>query len=370
MLKLQFIPQLFLTVALLALAALFAPARAAESYVLGYYPAGMRSILPADQVDFKVLTHLCHAFIVPNSDGTLQVGENFLYPELIAAAHRAGRKVLVSLGGGGGGRAVEGFPPVSASPELRKKFIANLIGFCRTNGYDGIDFDWEYPRNTTERDNHALLVSELREAVDRLDPPLLITMAIGARLGEQQTFVHAVLREKLDWFNVMTYDFHGLWGNRAGHNSPLYSVAPRGTGVPQSCHTAISFLRDDMGIPPEKLLLGLPFYGFELKASDLRGPSDGGRYIDYNEIMLGYAAGGWEYHWDEVSLVPWLSADSRQRMITFDNPRSTALKCDFARVNGLRGVMIWALGQDVMEGRQLLLETVGKKKWEFGGPKP
>jgi chitinase len=341
------------------------PAEAAESYVLGYYPGGRRNTLPADKIDFKTLTHICHAFIRPNNDGTLDYRKNFLYPELVQAAHAHGRKVLVSVGGGGGGKAVEGFPIVSADPVLRAGFIANLIEFCRENGYDGIDFDWEYPRNTTQRDNHALLVSELRAEVDKLDPPLLITMAIGARLGSDKTFDHAILKEKLDWFNVMTYDFHGLWSDRAGHNSPIYSVAPRGNTVPQGCYSAVSFLRDDMGIPPEKLLLGLPFYGFLLEASHIRGPNDGGRYIGYSEIIVKWAAGGWTYHWDEVSMVPWMTNDAGDRLITFDNPRSIGLKCDFARVNKLRGVMIWALGHDVLEGGQPLLDTAGRKKWEY-----
>ena len=356
----------FLLLSIMLLCALYPHrAGAAESYVLGYYPAGMRNRLPAGDLDFETLTHLCHAFIRPNTDGTLDYSSSFLYPDLIKDAHKAGRKVLVSVGGGGGGKAVEGFPPVSSSPKLRKIFIANLISFCLENGYDGIDFDWEYPKNTTERDNHALLVSELRDEVDKLDPPLLITMAIGARIGSERTFDHQILKEKLDWFNVMTYDFHGLWSNRAGHNSPIHSVAPRGTGIPQGCHSAIAFLRNDMGIPAEKLLLGLPFYGFVLEASDIRGPNDGGRYINYSQIMLDYASGGWTYHWDEVSLVPWMSNDTRDRVITFDNPRSITLKCNFARVNNLRGVMIWALGQDVLEGKQRLLTTVQKHKWDW-----
>ncbi|MGW8179299.1 MAG: glycosyl hydrolase family 18 protein, partial [bacterium] len=207
---------------------------------------------------------------------------------------------------------------------------------------------------------------ELREAVDQLTPPLLITMAIGGRLGSDEIFDHAILKEKLDWFNVMTYDFHGHWSNRAGHNSPVYTVSPRGNTVPQGCYSAIAYLRDDMGIPAEQLLLGLPFYGFVLEASHLRGPSDGGRYIDYNEIILKWAEGGWNYNWDELSMVPWMVNDAQDRVITFDNPRSIGLKCDFARVNGLRGVMIWALGQDVMKDRELLLEAVGRKKWGVG----
>jgi chitinase len=77
-----------------------------------------------------------------------------------------------------------------------------------------------------------------------------------------------------------------------------------------------------------------------------------------------WAAGGWRSHWDETAMVPYLSRVIPGQVITFDTPESIAIKCDFARVNNLRGVMIWALGQDVLEGRQLLLETVGTKKWE------
>lgn len=341
------------------------PAEGLESYVLGYYGSRRKETLPAEKIDFKTITHICHAFVVPNKDGSLDYRNDFLYPELIETAHKAGRKVLVSLGGGGGGRAVEAFPPVAANPPLRRKFISNLIDFCLTHGYDGIDFDWEYPKNLEERDNHALLVSELREAVDKLDTPLLITMAIGARIGSEKTFDHVILKEKLDWFNVMTYDFHGPWMNRAGHNSPIYGVSLRPSGAAEGCYTAISFLRDSMGIPAEKLLLGLPFYGFVLEASHIRGPSDGGRYINYNEVILKWAEGDWTYKWDEVSMVPWMIHDSHDQIITFDNPRSISLKCNFARVNGLRGVMIWALGQDVMNDRSLLLEVVGREKWEF-----
>ena len=354
---------------ILGLAACLSPARAEESFVLGYYPAGMRRELPADKVDLKILTHLCHAFIMPNPDGTIYYRDNFLYPELIEAGHKAGRKILVSIGGGGGGKAVESFPTVAADPKLRAKFIKSLLDFCAAQGYDGIDFDWEYPRDSTQRANHALLVTELRRAANKLGKPFLITMANSGRINSENAFDHRKLMEQLDWFNVMGYDFHGHWSSTAGHNAPLYSVTPGSSGLPEGDHSAIDFLTRQLGIPPEKLLLGVPFYGFQLEATDINAPNNGGKYIDYSEIIMQWAEGGWDYHWDETALAPYLTSTDRTKVITFDNPRSLALKCDYARVNHLRGVMIWALGQDILQGRQLLLETLGKKKWEFGGKK-
>lgn len=339
---------------------------AAESKVLGYYPAGVRDNLPAEKLDFSVLTHICHAFVTLNADGSLHVGEKYLYPELNKAAHAAGRKVLVSLGGGGGGKSVDGFPPVAANPALRALFIRNLLDFCEKNEYDGVDFDWEYPKNAKERSDHATLVEELRAAAVKRGKPFLITMANTGRMDSDSVFDLRRLNKSLDWFNVMTYDFHGLWSREAGHNSPLYSVVPTYNGQGESCYTDIYRLIREMGIPPEKLLLGLPFYGFELKASQIGAPCHGGRYIGYNDAVRMWAEGGWDYCWDTVSLVPYMLQRSREHVITFDNPESITIKCDFARVQGLGGVMIWALGYDIVEGRQLLLETVAKQRWDTG----
>ncbi len=72
----------------------------------------------------------------------------------------------------------------------------------------------------------------------------------------------------VDWFNVMTYDFHGGWELKTGHNAPLYKnddetatdIAPSFIKSKYNCHAAIEgYLA--AGIPSKNILFGLPLYG-------------------------------------------------------------------------------------------------------------
>jgi len=342
-------PMTFLMLFLL----LFLPgARAAgeEPLVLGYYPAWVKNEFPAGMLDFDVLTHIVHAFAWPDSGGDISVWEDFHYPELIAAVHRAGRKISVAFGGWG---QCEGFPPVAADPALRAKFIRNALDFCRTHGYDGIDIDWEFPANPAERENLTLLVTELREAINAAGVPLLLTMAVSAGTWSGDHNDYEKLRDVVDWFNDMTYDFYGTWTDRAGHNAPLYATQ-------ESVNTSIVFLTEKMGVPPEKIMMGVPFYGRKFHARRLYGESTGGEGIAYRDIVRIMNEGGWSYHWDDVSRVPYLVNESGTELIFFDDPESIALKCRYAGEKNLRGVMIWALGSDYVDGGQPLLETIGR----------
>ncbi len=118
-------------------------------------------------------------------------------------------------------------------------------------------------------------------------------------------------------------------------------------------------MRDQRGVPQEKIHLGVPFYGREFNATRLYGPSTGGTDVEYGAIPARLNA-GWEYFWDDVAKVPYLLNPGRTKFLTFDDSVSVRHKCEYIKQNRLGGAMIWALGQDVFNNTQPLLEAMAR----------
>ena len=324
-----------------------------EKLVIGYYPHWLKDDLPPEEIDLKNLTHIIHAFAWPNSDGTLSTYNGMIDGNLNYQVHLSGKQILISLGGWGNSTA---FSDVTGNSSLRSTFIANIISFIQQNDYDGVDIDWEYPSTFVHKENLTLFVSELRSALDMIDTGYLLTMAISSGNWYGQWFDYEKLVSICDWLGVMTYDFHGTWSSHAGHNSPISSPSNCSDG---SVETALSYLRDQRYIPSNQLVLGIPFYGKVFNAPLLYESFTGVvTDLEYNEIPSLINA-GWSRLWDDYSKVPYLLNSDATKLITYDDSISVALKAERAIQENLSGVMIWAIGQDLNNGRQPLLEAVG-----------
>ena len=245
---------------------------------------------------------------------------------------------------------------MAANASTRANFIRNITDFCVEHGYDGVDLDWEFPANVTDRNNLTLLIYELRQAFNDKDSTLLITMAVPAGSWNGQWFDFSTMKNYVNWFGCMTYDFHGSWSDHAGHNSPLYTPSNDHCG---SVHDGINYIHVSRGIPKEKILMGIPFYGKSFNATGLYAPHTGTTDYSYTDIVP-LIGNGWTYYWDNVSKVPYIMNSSFTKLITFDDSVSVRLKCEYAREKNLAGVMIWALGHDAIGYNQPLLTTIGK----------
>ena len=63
---------------------------------------------------------------------------------------------------------------MAADPALRTRFIDSVLEFVERFGFEGVDFDWEYPGffegadPENDRDNYSALIKELAEALHPL----------------------------------------------------------------------------------------------------------------------------------------------------------------------------------------------------------
>lgn len=324
-----------------------------EKIVVGYYPDWVKFSLPASAIQLEHITHINHAFAWPQSNGELSMYNNMVSAALNETIHNAGRKILISVGGAGNS---DGFPPMAADPVARANFIENITNFCIDNNYDGVDFDWEFPGNNQERANFTTLVMELRQKFDQVAPDMLITMATSPGNWFGQWFDYNALKQYMDWFNMMGYDFHGGWTSHAGHNAPLYAPSNDYDG---SVHEGLQYLNVTRGIPKSQIVLGMPFYGRQFNASALYGPStDGNTAWGYSDIV-NFIASGWVRHWDNTSKVPYIINPEMTRLITYDDTASIRIKAQYALDQNLAGAMFWSMNHDKIGNQQPLVETLG-----------
>lgn len=291
-------------------------------------------------------------------------------------------KILISLGGW---TWSQGFSD-AALPENREAFVASCIDafilgnlpydpVSNTGGsgaaaglFDGFDIDWEYPvccglaGNTyrpEDKENYTALLAEFRRQLDEIDPDLLLTIAAPAGPHNIDNLELEQFARYLEFINLMTYDFHGAWDPHTGHLAPLYPAsddpyAEAGLSVDETVRNYL-----DRGVPREKLVLGLPFYGRSWTGVP-PGPEENGLYqkssgagpgerdepgmLNYSTIAQSYEHSFNKFR-DAEAGVPWLYNGSD--FISYDDPTAIASKADYILKENLAGAMFWTLMSDL-----------------------
>jgi len=276
----------------------------AQNLLIGYYPSWNQNAFTAIKVQWKHVTHIMHAFVWPESDGSLGFETGFWYADLNWQAHQNNRKVLLSVGGAG--QSVN-FSAVTADATKRAIFVSELLSKVQQHDYDGVDIDWEFPESEVDKNNMVTLMGDLNKALNDMNPEYLLTMAIPSGDYYGQWFRYDVLKLYVNWFNVMTYDYHGDWFDHSGHNAPLYPSPNDACG---SIDETNVYLTDTRGIESTKLCIGLAFYGRKFNTDGLYQPSSGGDQTYGYKDIVGLFGNGWTRMWYNVSKVPYLINDT------------------------------------------------------------
>jgi len=294
--------------------------------------------------DATYLTHINYAFgHVNDSFNGVRLDQPEELHRLVSIKRKYPHvKILLSIGGWGSGN----FSEMCAEDGLRRAFAKDCRRVVDEFKLDGIDIDWEYPGedvaeiSASDNDiaNYTLLMRDIRAAIG---PDKLLTHATA---GSGKYYDFEALDAYIDWTNVMSYDL----GNAPYHNAPLYPsdiLEPGSMSVSQCVEAHLQ-----NGVPPEKLVLGMPFYG--------RGKEGFPRGVD---VTKAHIVPDYTYHWDSISQVPYLTEDATGDFaFGFDDEKSLRIKALYALDSGLKGAMYWAYNGDNAAGdlRRTVYQTL------------
>lgn len=345
-------------------------------WVNGYYAGWDWRSFPPEAVDMSTMTHFIFGRYAPGlgslpggQAGDLMEGAGNAHweveDELIAKAHAAGAKAIMMVGGELDG---PGFMAATANPEIRARFIRNILDKAVAKNYDGVDIDWEENLDSEEGRAQALaLLRELRAAAQQRpryqNQPFEISWPgfwVNVNPGQSHITPWIVeVADAVDRFNLMTYSMTGDWGWLSWHHSPLFGESGmHPTSIASTVHAYL-----DAGVPRSKLGIGVGLYGAYFNhpvtgprqsTEGMRGWADNGDWMNnLQRLLADYAFGqpGATYHWDDVAKQsyisysqPWMrSDDTPVTYLSYEDERSIAEKGKWVREQGLGGTLVWTV---------------------------
>lgn len=198
------------------------------------------------------------------------------------------------------------FPAVTSSKEKRQRFADSLLKAVKTYHFDGVDLDWEYPKNDQQWRDLGKLIQAGKKSLGKR--PFIWSTAVST-----QHTVPLDVVALLDRIHLMTYDA----GQKHCH--------------PNIARKAVQAWKKH-GVDTRKLCIGVAFYGRKMsQRNDVK---------TYSQIHQTYG-------------------DTAKRTQTaggyyYDNPASCKIKKQIVKQSKLRGIIIWEIGQDAPGNAGLL----------------
>jgi GH18 family chitinase len=297
------------------------PASAPKIRTVGYLPTYRGALESwAARLDFSKVSYVNIAFADISPTGDVSLPDPTLHA-FVEAAHAAGVKVCIAVGGADTVQKPEVVQMYAhlLSEEQRGDFVRKLSLYLGDNDLDCLDLDLE--GESVKARQYEAFVAALRAELSANGKQLTAALA--------RWFANRIPRSTLDCFdfiNVMAYDLCRFW-----------------EGAPCE-HSSIAAMTDelawwlDRGVPNNKLVVGMPFYGY-------RWSGGHGEAMTYADILSNYRD---RAHEDRI--------ETGDGAIFFNSKRTIIHKARTA-ARSYGGIMIWELGQDA-PGSDSLLKAI------------
>lgn len=280
-------------------------------------------------VDYSKLTHVIFSFAHPKMDGGILLNGDTALKNLrtvVLKAKKYNTKVILAVGGWyniQGGESYKYFKTAISNPASRTKLTKELAGIADREKLDGIDIDFEYPRNTADAQNLTAFTKELSNMLHPKGKELSIAVysKINAETGTEMAAVkyEPSLFQLVDHVNIMAYD--GQWDGK--YNAANLSPYP----FAEKIVNYWSHLFETHNLPKDKLVLGVPLYA--------QPENQAIKQASYGAIINKNPANAQS---DTVNM--------NGTIYHYNGEDTMKRKTKLALDNGFGGMMMWEAGQD------------------------
>ena len=267
------------------------------------------------------------------ADGRLHAPED---AALLAAARQYGVQPVMSLSSltEEGEFSTERAALVLTDSAVQDELIVEVFQVLRAKGYRGLDVDFEYLPASLAQPYAAFLHRLHRLLRSR---GLFLWTALAPKTSASQTGIlyeghdYAAIGAAVDGALLMTYE----WGYAQG---PPMAVTP----LP-SVRAVLDYAVT--AIPPEKLLLGIPNYGYDWPLPFVSGTTRARSLSNQQAIALAVERGA-EIFYDETAQSPYFHYTDNAgtaHAVWFEDARSLDAKLRLIQEYGLMGAGFWNL---------------------------
>lgn len=231
----------------------------------------------------------------------------------------------------------------------QRNFMHQIVTLVINRGAHGVNIDFE-GMNSTHKVAFASFMNELADTFHTRIPGSEITIAINS-VEWSDIFDINAMKNKVDYFIIMGYDYYYGGSTTAGPTDPLYNFV---TSYNYTLAKSVNYYLNK-GCPANKLILALPYYGREygtvsntIPSSVNNPPNSVSRtYKFVRDNSTGYYTQSNKV-WDRASFTPAyiFNNGTEWRQCFIDDKYSMGRRMDLINQRNLAGMGIWALGND------------------------
>ena len=218
--------------------------------------------------------------------------------------------------------------------QKQEALFDEILAVVKEKGYYGVDVDFEFVL-PAEREQYAGFINRLRGRLNAENVPLVVALAPKTSAAQPgllyEAHDYALLGAAANNALLMTYE----WGYTYG---PPMAVSPI-----DKVEQVVAFAADN--IPPERLFLGVPNYGYDWPLPYIKGETKA-TSLGCEQAVARAAQFGADIRFDETAQTPYYTYTDeagQAHEVWFEDARSVAAKLDLWEKYALRGISVWNL---------------------------